>query len=81
MKGKFFKLLLPAFAILMAVGLAFANENERVTQEAHYFLPGQGWQTVMIEDDCGPTGQLPCEFNGNQLYSEPDFASIPLRKP
>ncbi|WP_127142155.1 DUF6520 family protein [Flagellimonas marinaquae] len=81
MKAKFFKLLLPAFAILMAVGLAFATENERVTQEAHYFLLGQGWQTVMIEDDCDATGQSPCEFNGIQLYSEPDFASIALRKP
>jgi hypothetical protein len=81
MKAKFFKLLLPAFAILMAVGLAFATEDERTVQEAHYFLPGQGWQSTMVEDDCFQGNNLPCEINGIQLYSEPDFASIALRKP
>lgn len=81
MKAKFFKLLLPAFAILMAVGLAFATEDEPVAQVAHYFLPGQGWQTVMVEDDCGASGNEACEYNGIQLYSERDFGSIALRKP
>ncbi|MDF0716067.1 DUF6520 family protein [Muricauda sp. 334s03] len=81
MKSYFLKLVLPAFAILLAVGLAFATENERVAQEAHYFLPGQGWQTVMVEDDCGASGNEACEYNGIQLYSERDFGSIALRKP
>lgn len=58
MKAKFFKLLLPAFAILMAVGLAFATENENVVQEAYYFLPGVGWQTVMVEENCSDEGKL-----------------------
>lgn len=80
MKAKFFKLLLPAFAILMAVGLAFATENENVVQEAYYFLPGVGWQTVMVEENCSDEGTVPCEINGNQLYSQPDFGSIALRK-
>lgn len=80
MKTKFFKLLLPAFAILMAVGLAFATEESPVVQQGYYFLPGVGWQTVMVEENCSDEGTVPCEINGNQLYSQPDFASIALRK-
>ena len=68
MKAKFFKFLLPAFAILMAVGLAFATENERVAQEAYYFLPGVGWQTVMVEENCSDEGTVPCVQKTGIVY-------------
>ncbi|AWX43631.1 hypothetical protein HME9304_00622 [Flagellimonas maritima] len=81
MKTNVFKFILPAFAILLAVGFAFATEHTTVAQEAHYFLPGQGWQSTTVEDECYQGSSIPCEYNGIQLYSEPDFASIQLRKP
>ena len=81
MKKHLLKLVLPAFAIFMAVGLAFATENDRVAQEAHYYIPGQGWQTTMVEEACFLGNNVPCEINGNQLYSQPDFGSVQLRKP
>lgn len=81
MKTSVFKLILPAFAILLAVGLAFATENTKVAQQAHYYLPGQGWQSTMVEDECFDGGSISCKYNGNQLYSEPDFTSVQLSKP
>jgi len=81
MKKHLLKIVLPAFAIFMAVGLAFATENDRVAQEAHYYIPGQGWQTTMVEEACFQGNNVPCEINGNQLYSLPDFGSVQLRKP
>ena len=80
MKTKFLKFILPAFAIVMAIGLAFATEAETVYQDAYYNHPALGWQLTMAEAGCGESGTIPCKFNGNQLYSQPSYSSTTLRK-
>lgn len=82
MKSNFLKLVLPAFAILMAVGLAFATEDQVVVQDAYYNIPGtDNWQQVTVDDACYTGGNNACEYLGQQLYSEPDFDSIELSRP
>ena len=80
MKTKFLKLVLPAFVIMMAIGLAFATESETLSQDGYYNHPSLGWQSVIVEDGCGVSGAIPCTFNGNQLYAQPSFSSTALRK-
>ena len=80
-ENEFLKLVLPAFAILMAVGLAFATEDQVVVQDAHYYIPGQGWETIQVDDACYQGGSNPCKFNGMQLYAERDLGSTPLSRP
>ena len=80
MKTKFFKLLLPAFAILMAVGLAFATEESPVVQQGYYFHPINGWQSTMVDGNCLIGSQLPCTEDGYQLYEAPSLSSRELRK-
>ncbi|MEE1962050.1 DUF6520 family protein [Allomuricauda taeanensis] len=82
MKSNFLKLVLPAFAILLAVGLAFATEDSNVDRTAYYFQPGQGWQSTTVEDACDASGDIPCTYGELelQLYSDDDFGSTPLHK-
>jgi len=82
MKRNFLKLVLPAFAILLAVGLAFGTEDRPVVKDAYYYVPGQGWQSTTVEDACGAAGAYNCTIGTAQLqlYSEPDFESTPYRK-
>ena len=82
MKSNFLKLVLPAFAILLAVGLAFATEDSIVDRPAYYFQPGQGWQSTTVEDACDADGDDPCTYGpmNLQLYSAKDFGSIQLHK-
>jgi len=80
MKAKFFKLLLPAFAILMAVGLAFATEESPVVQQGYYFHPINGWQSTTVDVNCLDGSQIACTEDGYQLYEAPSFSSRELRK-
>lgn len=80
MKTKFFKLLLPAFAILMAVGLAFATEESPVVQQGYYFHPINGWQSTTVDANCLEGNEILCTQDGYQLYEAPSFASNELRK-
>jgi hypothetical protein len=80
MKSNFLKLVLPAFAIFMAVGLAFATEDNIVDQTAYYLHPDDGWQPIMVEDACFNGGSTPCEIEGLQLYAEPREDSQELYK-
>lgn len=80
MKTKLLKSVLPTLAIVLAMGLAFASEHKIVEREAHYYLPGQGWQTIMVTSACQDDGKIACTFGGLQLYSEDSFASVALRK-
>ncbi|MAU15389.1 MAG: hypothetical protein CMH46_07605 [Muricauda sp.] len=80
MKTGFVKLALPAIAILLAVGLAFATEEEPMLQVAHYYHPIEGWQTTMVDENCINGNQIPCTQDGYQLYEEPSFSSRELRK-
>ncbi|TXG39574.1 DUF6520 family protein [Seonamhaeicola maritimus] len=79
MKSKVFKFILPAFALLLAVGFAFAAEDNYVSQTAYYNHPILGVQSVIIGDECQPSGAISCEFNGHQLYQEASLTT-PLRK-
>ena len=83
MKSNFLKLVLPAFAILMAVGLAFATEDKPVFQDAYYFDPvDEEWKSTIAEEGCGENGGEACTYGpmNLQLYSDDDFGSIQLRK-
>lgn len=79
MKTKIFKFVLPVFAILLAVGFAFATEATIVSQTAYYDHPILGVQSTMVGDECDLEGEINCQFNGFQLYAEPTLVS-PLRK-
>ncbi len=81
MKSNFLKLVLPAFAILLAVGLAFATEDKTILQIAHYYdTVDQEWKSATAEEGCGEDGENPCLYDGYQLYSAPNFGSIQLHK-
>ncbi len=80
MKSKFFKLVLPAFAIIMAVGLAFATEDRPVPKIGYYEHPTLGWQEVTVDDNCGATGSIACTAFGQQVYSERSNESTPLKR-
>lgn len=82
MKKHLLKIVLPAFAIVMAVGLAFATEDQVVERNAYYNIPGtQNWEQVTVADECYTGGNNACEYLGQQLYTEPDFDSMELSKP
>lgn len=81
MKSNFLKLVLPAFAILLAVGLAFATEEKVAFQQGHYYdTSAQQWKSITVEEDCDEYGAYPCLYDGYQLYSMPSFGSTPLKK-
>lgn len=80
MKTRFFKFVLPVFALFMAVSFAFAAESKSVAKTAYYFHPDLGWQTTMVDDNCNVEGTVPCLFLGIQTYSQPSTGSIAFRK-
>ncbi|NYJ27825.1 DUF6520 family protein [Allomuricauda sp. ARW1Y1] len=75
MKKSFLKIVLPAFAIIMAVGLAFATEEDNSTQTGYYDHPILGVQP--IQTDCLVTGQVLCMEGQWQVFKDPEL-SIPL---
>lgn len=79
MKTKIFKFMLPVFAMLLAVGFAFATEVKTMSQTAYYNHPITGWQSVVIGNECQDRSGFECKFNGYQLYKEMSTAT-PLRK-
>lgn len=80
MKTRFLKLVLPAFAILLAVGLAFATESNTVSQVAYYQGPS-GVMSVTVSDECIQGGAIKCTYFGNQLYAEPTLINELGRNP
>jgi len=78
MKLRVLKTILPAFAVLLAVGLAFATESTTVYRSGHYLHPNLGWQTVPVSNECVESGEIPCKFGIYQVYSEPSLESAPL---
>jgi hypothetical protein len=80
MKTRFLKLVLPAFAILLAVGLAFATESNTVSQVAYYQTPS-GVMEVTIGEDCTINGDISCTYFGYQLYAEPTLITELGRNP
>lgn len=69
MKTNLLKIVLPAFAIIMAVGLAFATEEGNNTQTGYYEHPILGLQT--IQTDCPDFGEVPCMEGQYQVFKNP----------
>lgn len=84
MKSKFFKIVLPAFAILLAISLSFATEATNSSQTGFYddpFIPGV--QSTITDCQKQPTGDFCKTPDGYQLYDTADLNSVPnneLRK-
>tara|TARA_R110002049_G_scaffold277220_1_gene455686 strand:+ start:18004 stop:18264 length:261 start_codon:yes stop_codon:yes gene_type:complete len=78
MKSKFLKIILPAFAILLAISLSFANEANNVSQTAYYddpFIPGvQSTSTTCAKEN---PGVVCLTSQGYQLYDTVDLDAIP----
>lgn len=70
MKTTFFKLFLPAFAVLMAVGLAFATEESNLMQPGYADTPS-GPQ--LIETDCVDEGEIQCKEGAYFVYKDIDL--------
>ncbi|WP_339917141.1 DUF6520 family protein [Yeosuana marina] len=71
MKSKVFKIMLPAFAILLAISLSFATEATNSSQIGYYNDPSiPGIQQVLGGVDCPDHGEVSCEFNGFQVYAD-----------
>lgn len=71
MKTKVFKSILPALAILMAIGLSFATELNTVNEPGYYNDPLLGVQAVPGGVDCPPEGSIDCTYNGHKVYADP----------
>ncbi|MCM5663656.1 DUF6520 family protein [Galbibacter mesophilus] len=72
MKTKIFKSVLPFFAAVFAIGLAFATEAKSVNDPAYYDDPNiPGIQTLEEGVDCPTEGIVECTHNGFQLYADP----------
>tara|TARA_R110002051_G_scaffold63132_5_gene114911 strand:+ start:8009 stop:8254 length:246 start_codon:yes stop_codon:yes gene_type:complete len=78
MKSTFFKTVLPAFAILLAVGLSFATTTETISAPAYYNHPVLGAQPVPGGSDCPIEGQEPCLYGTYQIFQD-EALQIPLQ--
>jgi len=79
MKTRFFKFVLPVFAILLAVSFAFATETKPMSQPAYYLHPISGWIEVTVGMECQPQAGVNCTYDDFQLYKD-ESTSFPLRK-
>lgn len=67
MKSNFLKLVLPAFAILLAVGLAFATEESNLPYVG-YIATQSGYDE--IQTDCPNLGGGYCYEGLNQVFND-----------
>ncbi len=67
MKVNFLKLVLPAFAILMAVGLAFATEESNLMQSGYADTPSG---PVPVQTDCQDESQIQCRAGAYFVYKD-----------
>ncbi|MHB1105185.1 MAG: DUF6520 family protein [Lutibacter sp.] len=71
MKKSVLKLVLPAFALLLAVGVAFATtESNSFTTDGYYDHPIAGPTAVPGGVNCQTSGPNACLYNGFQVYAE-----------
>jgi len=75
MKKHLLKIVLPAFAILMAVGLAFATEESNLPYTGYINTPSGVQQ---IQTDCPDTGKNLCFEGIYQVYNDSEL-TIPRR--
>lgn len=78
MKTKIFKIMLPALAMVLAIGLSFATEANRTTQTGYYddpFVPGV--QSIITDCEKQPVGIHCATEEGFLLYDTPALNSAP----
>ncbi|MCR9229291.1 MAG: DUF6520 family protein [Flavobacteriaceae bacterium] len=75
MKTSFLKIVLPAFAIVMAVGLAFATEESNSPYVGYIGTPSGVQQ---IQTDCPDTGTLYCYEGAYQVFNDPELSDPKL---
>ncbi|MFD0991142.1 DUF6520 family protein [Mariniflexile jejuense] len=78
MKTKVFKFMLPALAMVLAIGLSFATEAKRSAQTGYYddpFIPGV--QSIITDCEKQPSGDLCQTEEGYQLFDTPALNSVP----
>ena len=76
MKSNFLKLVLLAFAILLAVGLAFATEADSFLETGYIQGPSG---PIEVQVDCKSQIPDPCLYLGQQVYEDQDYTK-PMRK-
>lgn len=80
MKTKNFKIVLPAFAILLAIGFAFATEANSINSPAFYNHPDLGAQPVPGGTDCPNIGTKPCLYGDYPVYTDISLET-PIKRP
>ncbi|WP_299780521.1 DUF6520 family protein [uncultured Formosa sp.] len=71
MKTKILKSVLPVFAMVLAAGLAFANDANTFSDPDYYNNPLiPGVQVITSGVDCPTSGKNPCLYNGFQVYDD-----------
>lgn len=70
MKITFFKTVLPAFAMLLAISLSFATEASTISPPAYYDHPDLGAQEVPGGSDCIQQGTEACLFGTYPIYAD-----------
>ena len=70
MKTKISKIVLPAFALLLAVSLSFATSEVKVL-EIGYIQGPNG--PIQVQVDCKSEIVDPCTYLGQPVYEDQDF--------
>jgi len=78
MKTRVLKLILPLFALLLAVGFAFATEESSAYQTAYYEHPILGLQQTTTS--CPDNGNKTCMEGSFVLYSDPGLTQV-IKRP
>ncbi|SFZ89525.1 hypothetical protein SAMN05428642_101362 [Flaviramulus basaltis] len=77
MKTRIFKIVLPLFAILLAISLSFATEAKRVIITGYYDHPTNGSTPVLV--DCNDVSGSFCMYGPYQVFKYPNLTE-PLHK-
>ncbi|MEQ5789754.1 hypothetical protein J4E06_01745 [Muricauda sp. NFXS6] len=77
MKTSFLKIVLPAFAIVMAVGLAFATEESNSSYIGYIGTPSGVQQ---IQTDCPNSGENLCFEGIYQVYNNPELTDPKVKR-
>lgn len=76
MKSKFLKIVLPAFAFFLAIGLSFAHDAATVDADpAYYDHPVLGVQPIPGGSACPQSGVDPCMYNGHRAHADQNLTT------
>ena len=71
MKSKILKIILPAFAILLAVSLSFASTEANLDDATDYYdHPILGATLVPGGTNCPTQGSITCKYNGFDVFDD-----------